>query len=252
MRCILPDTPDVILLTTGTDVFEVTIGSLTYTPDPDVIDDLVEQAWERFGYRPIGDYNYEDWLLRFNNKVKYEYRWYLKALPLILSDTNLSPDESMTVTTGSVVNVIATDVTGSNTNDVDNTTTNNLTNTSTTTNNLTHTDANTDTITQEVMPDTTGSSTYLSGRTIDTIANTGRDTGTVGISGTNGGTVRFVGSDDGTHNSSTDTTDTSTTDMTTTNKTRLSINVTLEIAKKLSDLNDLYLDRLESCFMNRW
>ena len=60
-KYILPDTPDLILTTAGIDVFEATIGSLTYDPTS-VVDDLVDAAWERFGYRPIGDYNYEHWI----------------------------------------------------------------------------------------------------------------------------------------------------------------------------------------------
>ena len=53
-RYILPDTPKMIydstLVETGTavDVFELTIGSLVYSPSS-VVDDLVNAAWERFG-----------------------------------------------------------------------------------------------------------------------------------------------------------------------------------------------------------
>ncbi len=92
-----PMSPTQILETTGRDVFEESIGLLSYTPNPDIVPGLVKKAWQRWRFRGIGDYDRERWFLIFNDSVQFEWEWYRRALDLILSDAMTSLPESRTV-----------------------------------------------------------------------------------------------------------------------------------------------------------
>ena len=231
-KYILPDTPKLILATTGTDVFEATIGSLVYSPSS-VVDDLVEQAWERFGNRPIGDYDYEHWIPIFKDAVDYNWRWYEKALPTIIGTEayiNLY-DSSSTMTENDSV-ITESDSTNSGTN----------TGTVGVSGTFTNTNSGSVVQAQESMPDTASPSNYLAGRvtTTDTTAlgNTHTDTTTNNLA--NSGT------------SSNDSETTRVHTITNNNKSKPSITITLEMIKQLEELNDIYLSRLDKYFMNRW
>lgn len=256
-RYILPDTPKMIydstLVETGTavDVFELTIGSLVYSPSS-VVDDLVEQAWERFGNRPIGDYEYEHWIPIFADAVKYNWRWYSKALPTILGEDMADIEENVMTSTEieSVDNVntgtTVVDASGTNTGTTANTGTVGVSGTFTNTNSGSVVQA------QESMPDTASPSNYLAGRvtTTDTTAlgNSHADTTTNNLTQTN----NLSNTEDSeTTNNSTASTDRNKTNVSK-NKVRKNVTITLEMVKELEELNDLYLSRLDKYFMNRW
>ena len=256
-RYILPNTPQAIydstLLQTGTavDVFEVTIGSLTYSPTS-VIDDLVDAAWERFGHRPIGDYNYEHWLEVFDDAVKYNWRWYSKALPTILGEDMADIEEN--VMTSTEIESVDTENTGTTVVDASGTNTGTTTNTGTVGVSGTFTNTNSGSVvqTQESMPDTASPSNYLAGRvtTTDTtaLANSHADTTTNNLTQTN----NLANTNDSeTTNNSTGNTDRNKTNVSK-NKVRKNVTITLEMIKELEELNDLYLSRLDKYFMNRW
>ena len=251
-KYILPDTPDLILTTAGIDVFEATIGSLTYS-DSSVVDDLVEAAWERFGQRPIGDYDYEHWLTTFADAVKYNWRWYVKSLPMILATpiiTELS-DSSSTTSESETVNTVNI---GSETvaviGDVDTT----VRNTGTVGVSGTFTNTNSGSVVQaqETMPDTASPSNYLAGRvtTTDTTAlgNTHTDTTTNNLTTTDAQTS----SNDTDRDSRNDIDVTRVRNSSIINTAKPKIQLTIEIVKQLEELNDLYLSRLDKYFMNRW
>ena len=250
-RYILPNTPSMILVSTGTDVFEATIGSLVYSPSS-VVDDLVDAAWERFGNRPIGDYENEHWIPIFNDAVKYNWRWYSKALPTILGEDMADIEENVmtsteiesldTVNSGTTV----VDASGTNTGTTSNTGTVGVSGTFTNTNSGSVVQA------QESMPDTASPSNYLAGRvtTTDTtaLANSHADTTTNNLTQTN----NLSNTEDSeTTNNSTATTDRNKTNVSK-NKVRKNVTITLEMIKELEELNDLYLSRLDKYFMNRW
>lgn len=234
-RYVLPDTPKDILDTASIDVFELTIGSLVYSPTS-VIDDLVDSAWERFGRRPIGDFDYEYWIEVFNDAVVHEYRWYSKALPLILSADMLS----LYVNTGSMTE------SDSVTSESDSTT--NVAGESDATNTTTlgsvNTKGGTVVVGQETMPDTVSASSYLAGR------NTTTDTTTSTDSGENEVVIAETNSNESVSEGTTTTTRTHT--IHDNRKDKLTIEITMEIAKKLDDLNELYLSKLDKYFMSRW
>ena len=246
-RYILHNTPALILTTTGTDVFEATIGSLVYSPST-VIDDMVEAAWERFGQRPIGDYDYEHWLTTFADAVKFNFRWYSKALPIILGTEYINAYDSYS-SMNETENVIV-DGEGSNANTRRDTGT--VANTGTVGVSGTFTNTNSGTVVQaqETMPDTTGASNYLAGRvtTTDTtaLANSHADTTTNNLTQTNNLTV----TDSATSTNDTETDRTHT--ITNNGRNRPMITLTIEMVKQLEELNDLYLSRLDKYFMNRW
>jgi len=251
-KYILPDTPDLILTTAGIDVFEATIGSLVYSPTS-VVDDLVEAAWERFGQRPIGDYDYEHWLTTFADAVKYNWRWYVKALPMILATpiiTELS-DSSSTITESETVNTVTV---GSEIVSVEGELDNTTHNTGTVGVSGTFTNTNSGSVVQaqESMPDTVSPSNYLAGRvtTTDTTAlgNTHSDTTTNNLTTTDAQT----NSSDTNRDSLTDTDVTRERNVSVINTAKPKIQLTIEIVKQLEELNDLYLSRLDKYFMNRW
>ena len=251
-KYILPDTPDLILTTAGIDVFEATIGSLTYS-DTTVVDDLVDAAWERFGQRPIGDYDYEHWLTTFADAVKYNWRWYVKSLPLILatpiitelSDSSSTTSESETVNTVNIGSETVA-VIGELDNSVRNTGTVGVSGTFTNTNSGSVVQA------QETMPDTVSASAYLAGRvtTTDTTAlgNTHTDTTTNNLTTTDAQTS----SNDTDRDSRNDIDVTRARNSSIINTAKPKIQLTIEIVKQLEELNDLYLSRLDKYFMNRW
>ena len=246
-KYILPNTPELILTTTGTDVFEATIGSLVYSPTT-VIDDLVEAAWERFGQRPIGDYDYEHWLPIFNDAVKFNFRWYNKALPIILGTEYINTYDSYSSMNETENVVVDNDGTSGNTNHDTGT----VANTGTVGVSGTFTNTNSGSVVQaqETMPDTASASNYLAGRvtTTDTtaLANSHADTTTNNLTQTN----NLTSTQTGTTTSDTETDRTHT--ITNNARSKPMITLTIEMVKQLEELNDLYLSRLDKYFMNRW
>lgn len=202
--------------------------------------------------RPIGDFDYEYWIEAFNDAVKYNYRWYVKALPLILDTALTEMEDGSTIVTGS--EVINLDSVANTTIDSDGTNGNTNRNTGTIGYSGSYTNTNSGTIKeeQEVTPMTTASSTYLNGRntTTDTtaLANSHTDTTTNNLTNTDAGTNTQDTETDTTRNEDTVRTNNSTT----INKNKSNITFTLEITKQLEELNDVFLSRLDKYFLNRW
>lgn len=74
MSRFLTPTPQEILDEYDVDVFAETVGLLD---GPAMIIGMLEKlCWQRFRDRMIGDYDYEYWLVRLNDKVETTWLWY--------------------------------------------------------------------------------------------------------------------------------------------------------------------------------
>ena len=98
----LPWTPQQIKDNYAIDVFEATVGHLPYPENPAVIEALVNQCWQTFRNRPIGDFDKDYWLVMLDDRVKLEWVWYAKLADTIMApaiaalDTSVSEDTTTT------------------------------------------------------------------------------------------------------------------------------------------------------------
>lgn len=92
----LTQTPQEILEETAVDVFTESIGSLP--GDADVVDALTNDAWDRYGNRMIGDYDYQRWLGELSSQVRLSWRWYQRISRRILEDLDDVETSSYTET----------------------------------------------------------------------------------------------------------------------------------------------------------
>ena len=104
-------TPQEILDDYEVDVFAETVGELDGSPA--VLEMLQALCWQRFRDRMIGDYDYEYWLIRLNDRVLTTWNWYKR-----LADMAMSPDLASLET---AIYSETTGMTGSVVVDVDNT-----------------------------------------------------------------------------------------------------------------------------------
>jgi hypothetical protein len=155
----LPPTPKMILDEYMVDVFEETVGKLSYPAQPGYVAGLVSACWRRFGKRPIGDYEYTYWMETFLDKVNYEWAIYVKTLDLQFGTDVISlydNKETIKDLTTTQDDKLRTD-------------------------NLNQT-LDTETLTEtEDLPDTaSGATKYINNRVTGSGTNTGSNTGTVG------------------------------------------------------------------------
>lgn len=265
---ILPDTPELILDENAVDVFELTIGSLTYGV-AGVVDNLVDLAWAKYGRRPIGDYDYEYWMESLNDEVKLAWEWYEPALTAYLAGLTDLNDSIITVDediTRAIDEVDANTTTNTGTDNVVDTNTAGTvvvagTSSSTTTYNESIPYTSTVTTENEIHPDTAaGVTKYVDSRGTTTTTDTNNHTGTVGVTGSTNNTT--TNTEASTHNntknlttgySGTKGTDELVNRLTTTNSTMKlkaeNFNVMVLETKKASMV---FIDSLDKLFMHRW
>lgn len=83
----LPPTPEEILLEYEVDVFEETVGQLSYPSNDAVVPMLVRLCWQRFRRRCIGDFDYEYWMVLLNDRVLSAWEWYSRTVDKYMDDS---------------------------------------------------------------------------------------------------------------------------------------------------------------------
>lgn len=276
-RITLPLTPKEILANHAVDVFDETIGALSYAPDPTVITALQAQAWAKFRNRPIGDYDYEYWLEQLADLVNLNWIWYSKTLAVLLDAEQLTIAAQKDVMTETTVrdsdgtegesSTVNKDVTVGETRGNTNTKTGD--NSATLTNGkvtiTSENKAGSDVVEVEAFPDVAaGATPYLSGRTTTTpgaentvtSTNSGSDVQTIVIDETviDAGTADIITNDDTIGTIERTKTDDETITVTRTNSifSGLNAEATLKLMDAIKAGNERFVNELEVLFLNRW
>lgn len=276
-RITLPLTPKEILANHAVDVFDETIGALSYAPDPTVITALQAQAWAKFRNRPIGDYDYEYWLEQLADLVNLNWIWYSKTLAVLLDAEQLTIAAQKDVTSETTVrdldategetSAINKDVTVGETRDLTKGKTGTDTNTLANGKIVSQAEskAGSDVVEVEAFPDVAaGATPYLSGRTTTTpgaentvtTINSGSDVQTTVIneSETDAGTVDTITSDvmAGSVDRVKADDETITLERTHTIYSGLNAEATLKLMDAIKAGNERFVNELEVLFLNRW
>lgn len=252
-RITIPLTPEEILAKYEVDVFDETIGALTYTPDATVIPALTAQAWARFRNRPIGDYDYEYWLEQLTDVVNNAWIWYSKTLAVLLDAEQVSIAAQKDVTAETTVRdkdaTISEDRDATVVKAVDGSVT--LANGKVTVQAESKTGS--DVVETEEYPDVAADSTaYLSGRVTTTpgAENT--------VTSTNSGSdVQTIDNDETVTDSVLTVTDNAEDETVTVSRTNtiysgLNAEATLKLMDAIKAGNERFINELEGLFLNRW
>lgn len=252
-RITLPLTPKEILETYTVDVFDESIGALEYLPDATVITALKSQAWNRFGRRPIGDYDYEYWLDCFKEHVNNVWFWYSKTLSVLLDSEQISIAATKSVDSETTVRDMdgTVDETRSNVNTKDGTVASTLANGKIIV--QSESKSGSDLVEEEANPDTeAGATKYLSKRTTSTpgaenevtTTNSGNDVNTTNDDTiiTDEGTTGIVNAED----------ETVTVERTNSIYDGLNAEAVIRLMDAVKLSNERFMKELEPMFLKRW